>query len=255
MARYRACFTLGLVAACVGLCITLQARLAFVGVAGANSKRIQVSRDVAVGDLRRMGDASGLKPYGPVSAYSYALMDAAKKTQQAVPVTKDVMKIRKKFTDAEFKTAYYVENNRPFTSELKRAEIMNELLAPLESEVTSKFITFLAKKRRLKGLPQIVEFYVNSLYREESIEPVVVTSAEELSEEQVDTIKEKMKERTGASEIKMVTKVEPALLGGFVIQWSFLDPDNLKTPTKSEDLTLKNMMKKAALGKGIVVNA
>jgi len=202
-----------------------------------------------------MGDASGLKPYGPVSAYSYALMDAAKKKQEAVPVTKDVMKIRKKFADPEFKTAYYVENNRPFTSELKRAEIMNDLLKPLESEVTEKFITFLAKKRRLKGLPQIVEFYVNSLYREESIEPVVVTSAEELSPEQLDTIKERMKEKTGASEIKIIAKTDPALLGGFIVQWSFMDPDNLDTPTKSEDVTLKNMVKRAALSRGIVVDA
>jgi len=243
----------GLLAACIAL--VFQAGPTFVGVAGVQSKRGQVSCEVAVGDLRRMGDASGLKPYGPVSAYSYALMDAAKKKQEAVPVTKDVMKIRKKFGDPEFKTAYYVENNRPFTSELKRAEIMKDLLKPLESEVTGKFITFLAKKRRLKGLPQIVEFYVNSLYREESIEPVVVTSAEELSAEQLDTIKEKMKEKTGASEIKIIAKTDPALLGGFIVQWSFMDPDNLETPTKSEDVTLKNMVKRAALTRGIVMDA
>merc|ERR1712129_180485 len=107
----------------------------------------------------------------------------------------DVMKIRKKFADPEFKTAYYVENNRPFTSDLKRAEIMKDMLKPLESEVTEKFITFLAKKRRLKGLPQIVQFYVNSLYREESIEPIVVTSAVKLSDEEKNTIKQKMKEK------------------------------------------------------------
>jgi len=224
-----------------------------VGVADGHSKRVQVSRAVAIGDLRRLGDKSGLKPYGPVSAYSYALMDAAKKKHEAVPVTKDVMKIRKKFEDPEFRTAYYVANNRPFTSELKRAEIMNDLLKPLESEVTEKFLTFLAKKLRLKGLPQIVGFYVNSLYREESIEPVVVTSANELSAEQLDSIKEKMKEKTGASEIKVVAKVDPGLLGGFKVQWSFMDPDNLETPTKTEDVTLKSVMKKAALSKGIVV--
>jgi len=182
-------------------------------------------------------------------------MDAAKKKQEAVPVTKDVMKIRKKFEDPEFTNAYYLENNRPMVTELKKAQKMTELLKPLESEVTEKFILYLAKKRRLKGLPQIVEFYVNSLYREESIEPVVVTSAEPLSTEQVDTIKAKMKEKTGASEIKIITKTDPALLGGFKVQWSFMDPDNLATPTKTEDLTLKNIMKKAALGKGIVVPA
>jgi F-type H+-transporting ATPase subunit delta len=250
---------LGLLAACIGLCIVLQARLAFVGVAGVRGKPGQVSRQVQygpvlVGEQRRMGDASGLKPYGPVSAYSYALMDAANKKEQAVPVTKDVMKIRKKFADPEFKTTYYVENNRPFTTDLRRAEIMTELLKPLESAVTEKFITFLAKKRRLKGLPQIVEFYVNSLYREESIEPIVVTSAVELSAEEKDTIKQKMKEKTGASEIKVIAKVDPALLGGFKVQWSFMDPDNLITPTKTEDLSLKNMLKKAALSKGIVVD-
>jgi len=237
----------------------LQERLAFIGVAGARGKAVQVSRQVQygpvlIGDQRRMGDASGLKPYGPVSAYSYALMDAAKKKAQAVPVTKDVMKIRKKFADPEFKTAYYVENNRPFTSDLKRAEIMKDMLKPLESEVTEKFITFLAKKRRLKGLPQIVQFYVNSLYREESIEPIVVTSAVKLSDEEKNTIKEKMKAKTGASEIKIIAKEDPALLGGFKVQWSFMDPDNLITPTKTEDLTLKHMLKKAALGKGIVVD-
>jgi len=240
-------------AAWVGVCIVLPARPAFVGITGARSKPAEVARGVAVGDLRQLGDGSGLKPYGPVSAYSYALMEAAKKKHEAVPVTKDVMKIRKKFADDDFKTAYFVENNRPMISELRKAEIMIDMLKPLDSEVTEKFITFLAKKRRLKGLPLIVDFYVNSLYREESIEPVVVTSAEELSAEQIETIKERMKARTGASEIKVVTKTDPALLGGFVVQWSFMDPDNLQTPTKVEDVSLKNLMTKAALQKGIVV--
>jgi F-type H+-transporting ATPase subunit delta len=257
--RSHACFTLGLLAACIGLCSVLQERLAFVGLASARGKPVQVSRQVQygpplVGEQRRMGDGNGVKPYGPVSAYSYALMDAAKKKQQAVPVTKDVMKIRKKFGDPEFRTEYYVENNRPFTTDLQRAEIMKRMLKPLESDVTEKFITFLAKKRRLKGLPQIVEFYVNSLYREESIEPIVVTSAVKLSDEEKNIIKEKMKAKTGASEIKIIAKEDPALLGGFKVQWSFMDPDNLITPTKTEDLTLKNMMKRAALSQGIVVD-
>jgi len=256
MARGRACFALALLVACIGLSIVLQAKPGFVGASGTRSERIQVARGAVIfspgGDQRQKGDGSGQLPHGPISAYSFTLMDAAKKKQQAVPVTKDIMKIRKKFGDGEFRNTYYIENNRPGTTELRKAEILNELLEP-ESEVTKKFITFLAKKRRLKGLPAICDFFVGALYREESIEAVLVTSAEELSPEQIQTIKDKMKEKTGASEIKIVSKLDPSLLSGFKITWSFMDPDNLENPTKTEDVSLKYMLQQAALQKGIVV--
>merc|ERR1712039_1137322 len=108
----------------------------------------------------------------------------------------------------------------------------------LESSVVPKFVTFLAKKKRLQALQPVVEEYMTSLYETQNIVPVRVRSAEPLTEEQKEAIKEKMKAKTGASDIKLVCQVDPNLLAGMTIEFGFTDPDVLGTPTEGADLSL-----------------
>merc|ERR1711933_46252 len=99
--------------------------------------------------MSAMQDKSGLMPGGPVVAYSDALAQAAAKQGESVPVTKDVMKVKSLFKDDDFMNALqFIVNNPTITLTAKAADMV-ELMQPLESSVMPKFVTFLAKKKRL----------------------------------------------------------------------------------------------------------
>merc|ERR1712151_587728 len=132
----------------------------------------------------------------------------AAKTGESVPVTKDVMKVKALFKDEAFMQKLQFIVNNPSLSLLDRASSMVEMMQPLESSVVPKYVTFLAKKKRLQALRPIVEEYMSTLYETQNIVPVRVKSAQPLTEEQKEAIKEKMKTKTGASDIKLVCSID-----------------------------------------------
>ena len=55
------------------------------------------------------------------------------------------------------------------------------------------------------------------------------------------------------TDIKLVQEVDPTLIGGFKVEYDYTDPANMFNPSKAEDLTLKTLLKKKALNKGVVI--
>merc|ERR1712187_409772 len=97
--------------------------------------------------------------------------------------------------------------------------------------------------------------YMNTLYATQNIAPVRVKSAQPLTEEQKEAIKEKMKAKTGASDIKLICQIDSTLIAGLTIEYGFVDPEQLGTPTSGEDMSLKRYLEKAALDQGVVARA
>merc|ERR1712060_465704 len=147
----------------------------------------------------------------------------------------------------------YIVNN-PTSSMTTKAANMVELMQPLESSVVPKFVTFLAKKKRLQALQPVVEEYMTALYETQNIVPVRVRSAQPLTEEQKEAIKTKMVAKTGASDIKLVCQVDASLIAGLSIEFGFSDPEQLATPTEGMDLTMKSYLERAALDQGVVAS-
>ena len=94
--------------------------------------------------------------------------------------------------------------------------------------------------------------YVQSMYYKQSITPIRVTSAQRLTEDQLQKIGEKMKGKVGTTDVKLVAEVDPNLIGGLTLEWGYTDPVNLYAPTHGVDLSLKNILNKRALQKGVV---
>merc|ERR1711972_1116431 len=95
--------------------------------------------------------------------------------------------------------------------------------------------------------------FIMSMYANESIAPVVVTSAQRLTEEQLDNLKTKMAEKIGCKDVKLIEEVDASLLGGFTVTWGFPDPEDLSIPTDGIDLSLATILKKKALNQGVLV--
>merc|ERR1712187_683411 len=125
--------------------------------------------------------------------------------------------------------------NTPNYTQVDKANLIIELLQPLESTVLPKFLVFLAKKKRMCSLKKIVQQYVQTLYISQSVAPVKVTSASILTDDQKDQIKEKMKAKLEVDDIKLICEYDTSLLGGFKLEYGYTDPDTLLVPTYETD--------------------
>jgi len=179
-------------------------------------------------------------------------MDAASEKKEVVLVTDDVLTIKDKFEEEEWLDRLLLVQSNPKFTAVQKAKATVELLQPLKSTVMPKFIVFLAKKNRLNGLKTICFEYVQSMYFTQSITPVTVRVAQRLTEPQMEKIKEKMREKAGTKDVKLVMEVEPNLIGGLQVEWGYTDPQNRNSPTHGIDLSLKNILGKRALEKGVV---
>jgi len=191
-------------------------------------------------------------PSGPLVVYMDALVDAAAKSGESVVVTKDVMRFKRLMNsmDSELKFELTAALNTPAVTLLDQASAFVNELGPWESTVFPKFVTFLAKKRRLKQLKAICEEFVCHLYNRESIEPVTVFSAAKLTDEQAEKIKAKMADKLQVRDIKLIQQIDPSLLSGFKIEWRYTDPENPLVGSESIDLSLQSALNVAAISSG-----
>ncbi|CAE8716556.1 unnamed protein product [Polarella glacialis] len=198
-------------------------------------------------------DGSMLEASGPIVTYSQVLFDAAKAKKETVFVTTDVLAMKVKLQDDEFLEKWVLITNNFNIEKKDRSSVLVDLLGPFKSTVVPKFIVFLTKKQRAMSLRRIVKHYVTSLYQQMAIEPVTVKSAQRLTSEQQEAIKQKMKAKLGAKDIKLVTEVDANLLAGFILEWGYVDKETLRSPANAIDLTMKNHLAKSANKQGVMM--
>ncbi|CAE7247703.1 atpD [Symbiodinium natans] len=205
---------------------------------------------------QRQADGSYLKkPFGPAVSYAKALREAGQAKEEDAAVMADILKIKSFYEDETiFEELSLVQNDFNLT-EVERADKILDMVKPLKSTVTPKFVKFLAKKMRLKGLKAICLEYVQSAYFKESVAPVKVTSAVRLSEAQKEKIIEKMKVKCETDSIKLIEEVDGNLISGFKLEWGYIDPEKLDAPSHGVDLSLRNILNKKALQVGGLVDA
>lgn len=145
--------------------------------------------------------------------YAVALLDAAKSVgvEQPLDEFKDLI-------DA-------VQSNPEFESLLSSAilnrddkqGLVERTLKPRCSEFLGNFLTVLAKHDRLNLLSTILHEAIQEQERRSGSQRVLVRSAVALSPAQLDSIRSQLKSAMSTDPI-VVPQVEPALLGGLIIQ-------------------------------------
>eukprot|EP00439_Symbiodinium_sp_Y106_P086857 s122_g36.t1 len=175
-------------------------------------------------------DASGLNPFGPVVSYAKALSDAAESKGEDVVATQDMLKIKQLYQSEDFQDSLFIVTNDYNLTAVEQAESLIKLVQP-QSSVVPKFIVFLAKKNRLRGLKAICLEYIQSLYHRQSITPVTVRVAQRLTAEQLEKLKEKMREKADTDDVKIHMEVDANLIGGLQVEWGYNDPEALYAPS------------------------
>jgi len=199
-------------------------------------------------------DASGLNPFGPVVSYAKALSDAAESKGEDVVATQDMLKIKQLYQSEDFQDSLFIVTNDYNLTAVEQAESLIKLVQP-QSSVVPKFIVFLAKKNRLRGLKAICLEYIQSLYHRQSITPVTVRVAQRLTAEQLEKLKEKMREKADTDDVKIHMEVDANLIGGLQVEWGYNDPEALYAPSHGIDLSLKRILNQQALETAGLVDA
>ena len=107
--------------------------------------------------------------------------------------------------------------NPLITQDIKKC-VLKDVLGEQIQPKTMTFLMLLVDRGRIAFLADIAQKFLELSYKEESIEIAKVISAVSLSVEQQKSLAEKLKEITGAKQIKIALKVDPKLIGGFTVE-------------------------------------
>lgn len=118
------------------------------------------------------------------------------------------------------------KGNRDFVNMLKspiinsdtKRKIVEAVVKGSVSEMTNGFNSLLVAKGRESFLPEIVTAFISAYKEYKNIKIVKLTSATALSDAMRTAIVEQVKRSAGFEKIELEEKVDPEIIGGFVLQ-------------------------------------
>lgn len=150
------------------------------------------------------------------SVYAKSLIDLAQELNQMEAVNNDILYLRGVFkASRDFK----VVMDSPIIAGDKKWKIVTALTQGKISDLTSKFIHLLIKKGREDKLEQILEAYKEQYNQVKGIYEITLTTATEISEEAKQKFVNKLSAETDFKHVQLFTKVDPEIVGGFVLEY------------------------------------
>ena len=147
--------------------------------------------------------------------YAEALLDLAKSNDSLKETTND-MNIVSQFLANSSDLKKFLGN--PLITKTAKKNVVKDILGEQIDGSTLKFLLLLVERGRIEILESIAQKFLELSFKQESIEIAKITSSIQLSAQQQKDIAEKLKVITGAKQIKLALKVDPALIGGFTIE-------------------------------------
>jgi F-type H+-transporting ATPase subunit delta len=165
--------------------------------------------------------------------YARAFFDFSVEINIMHHITADFQNLDIVFQESSELTEYL---NSPVVKQEAKREILSKTLKSQINTETFKFLMVLVERDRINILSAIIENYLELVYQTASIKMIEVSTASSFTDDQKDTLIEKLKELTNAREIRLVINEDPSLIGGFLI----------KTESKVIDFTIKNQLQQLA---------
>ncbi|MCC5846741.1 MAG: ATP synthase F1 subunit delta [Verrucomicrobia bacterium] len=146
--------------------------------------------------------------------YTPALFSAAREADALDRVYEDAQALSA-LLDSSPEFASFLSH--PLIPAVKRDEVLTALFKGKLHEVTLVFLRLLARKERLRDLPDILLEIERSMDEERGIVNVSLRSAEKFLAKQETDLNQKLADRLGKS-IRLHSEVDESLIGGFLIQ-------------------------------------
>ena len=101
----------------------------------------------------------------------------------------------------------------------KKEGVVKTLFAGKLSEITYKFIHLLVVKGREKHLVEMVDSFMDQYNKEHHIVKATLTTAVPVEEKTVEDLRKLLLSNKETKGVEMQTKVDPEIVGGFVLQY------------------------------------
>ena len=147
--------------------------------------------------------------------YAEALVELAQKSHQLSSITKDMLTISEVLSSSKTLRSFLAS---PVINTKLKKNVINEILTTQIGNITTNFISVLIDRNRITLFDTIVEKYLMLTYKLESTTIARLTTAIDLTSEQQNALINKLKLITKSKEIKLITKIDTNLIGGFTLQ-------------------------------------
>lgn len=147
--------------------------------------------------------------------YAEALVELAQKSHQLSDTTEDILTVSEVLSSSK-KLRTFLAN--PIINVTLKKNVIDEILATQIGNITTNFISVLIDRNRITIFDKIVEKYLMLTYKLESTTIAYLTTAIGFTNEQQHALINKLKLITHSKEIKLITKIDPSLIGGFTLQ-------------------------------------
>ena len=174
------------------------------------------------------------------SRYANALFQLAKEAKVLDSISYELDKIVERLmSDKNF--ASFIEN--PSIKNINKLSLLDMVADKLElSKLTKDFIGVVTKKGRVSNIKDVIKSYKDLVSDFNGIKNAYVSSSKALSENQIDSIKQKLREKF-SSEFILHTDIDESLIAGLKIK---IGSQMIDSTIKSKLNALKAKMKEVA---------
>jgi F-type H+-transporting ATPase subunit delta len=149
--------------------------------------------------------------------YAKSLIDLSQERGQLETVYKDIQYLQQVVKQSR---DFVVLIKSPVIKADKKNAILEAVSKGKVSELTMAFNRLLVTKGRESVLPEVLNAFIDQYNTIKGIHRVKLTTAVEASEDLKTSMVEKLKSEAGLGIIELETKVDAALVGGFVLEFS-----------------------------------
>lgn len=149
--------------------------------------------------------------------YAKSLVDLAQEKGQLETVYKDMQYLQQVSKQSREFVALI---KSPIIKAEKKNAIIDAVTKGKVSEMTAGFNRLLVLKGRENALPEIVNAFIDQYNAIKGIHKVKLTTATEASEELKRSMIEKVKAEAGFGTIELETKIDPSIVGGFILEFN-----------------------------------
>ncbi len=152
--------------------------------------------------------------YRIASRYAKSLIDLATERGKLDRVLEDM----EMFVEVSKVKDFALLLKSPVVKPEKKGKVFKALFDGKIDELTFAFLDIMLKKGRESDLAEIAKEFIQQYRDIKGISIVEVTSAQALPAETLEAIRQKLvNSKLTHSQIEFITKVDPALIGGFII--------------------------------------
>lgn len=165
--------------------------------------------------MENSGGIQGSMTAGLAGRYATALFDLAQESSATDAVSASLADLRTALAESDDFAALV---NSPVIARGDAAKAVAAVAKAMQLDsLTGKFLGVLAENRRLAKLPGMIAAFDAIVAAHRGEVTAEVTSAHPLTAEQLTTLSANLKSRVGR-DVKVATTVDPAILGGLVVQ-------------------------------------